>query len=251
MCYGDEWVLSGSCELCLKAFKYHIDLERHRKCYTNIDGSLKYVCGRCKKNHCSWQMLMDHIHAQYNGDSCNLSKSEQASLYPCEKCGKQFESKDHMINHLETHIDRQLRTGTKHNVAKPSDNHEYQCDLCLKKFTLNKNYERHKKLAYDEDGISRYLCNACPSSFCTSRLLKRHCNESHSVSCATCDETFTTKRALDHHIWKRESFTCEECKKIFCNKNAFRLNMSCANFVNNGVEIKPKAQMLQVKAKKV
>ena len=58
VCHGDEIDEGGTCETCLKTFKYCIDLERHRKGYTNIDGSLKFDCGR---NHCSFDRLQNHI----------------------------------------------------------------------------------------------------------------------------------------------------------------------------------------------
>ena len=82
------------------------------------------------------------------------------------------------------------------------------------------------KLAYDDDGNLRNMCDKCSRSFCTTRLLKKHCNESHSVSCATCDETFTTKMALDSHIQ-----TCEQCKEIFCNKRAFSIHIGNAHIL--------------------
>ena len=147
-------------------------------------------------------------------------------MYPCEKCGKTFGSKEYMISHLGTRIER---TRHKHNVDKLSDN--IQCNHCLKKFARYSNYKKHKRLAYENDGNLRNSCHKCFSSFCMSRLMKRHCNESHTVSCATCVESFTTKRALDHHIQKIESVTCGECRKIFCNKRAFCLHMSYAHIL--------------------
>ena len=230
VCHGDEDDLGGSCEICLKTFKYRIELERHRKCYTNIDGSFKFVCGYCEKKHCSFDMLGDHIRS--DSEVCHSSRREKIfgnDVYPCEKCGKQFASKDLMMGHLETHTGNKARTKTQRNIDKPSDSHEFQCKLCGQKFTQYKNYDRHKRQAYDNDKNPRNLCAMCGKSFCTSRLLKRHLNLSHTVSCATCDESFTTKRALDHHIQKRESVTCVECKKIFCNKKVFRVHMSYAH----------------------
>ena len=224
LCHGDKEDLGGTCELCMETFKYRIDLERHRKCYTNIDGSFKFVCGRCMKKHCSMKMLEDHRNAS---EVCPLFQidefkfvddmTEEECMYPCEKCGKRFGSKHLMMVHLKTHT-----------VKMPSENNEFQCILCQKKFAQYSNYIKHKRLAYNDDGSLRNLCEMCSRSFCTSRLLKRHCNESHTVACTTCDQSFTTKRALDSHIQKRQS-TCGECKKIFCNKDAFSLHKKYAH----------------------
>ena len=199
-------------------------LERHRTLSTNIDGSLKFVCGRCQKKHCTLNMLEDHRNAsevcpliKIDEFKCVADMTKDEYMYPCQKCGIQFATKERMMVHLETHTDKM-----------PSDNNEYKCNLCQKKFSLYSNYKRHKRLAYDHDGCLRNLCDMCSSSFCTSRLLKRHCKEFHTVSCTTCDESFTTKSALFSHIQKRK-LICEECKKIFCNKNAFSLHVIYAH----------------------
>ena len=166
-------------------------------------------------------MLQNHIKS--NSAVCHGKIGQRKSIIPnkvflCEKCGEQFSSKDLLKTHSESHMDNKSRTKTK-----PS---EFKCDLCLKKFTQCKNYERHKRQAFDDDEKPRNICDLCGKSFCTSRLLKRHNNESHQVTCPTCDEIFTTKRARDIHIQRRESVTCVECNKIFCNKQAYSVHVS-------------------------
>lgn len=218
VCHGDEDDVGGTCELCLKTFKYRIELERHRKGYTNIDGSFKFACGYCEKKHCNSEMLGNHIKS--DSELCDSSKKETIlckNVYPCEKCGKQFTSKALMMTHLELHTEIKEKTKSIQ---------EFKCNLCSQKFSLFKNYERHRRQVYAHDDSPRNLCAKCGKIFCTSRLLKRHLNVSHAVSCSTCDESFTTKRALDHHIQKKSSFTCVECQKIFCNKKAFVVHMS-------------------------
>ena len=226
VCHGDEDDLGGTCEICLNTFEYRIELERHRKLYTGIDGSFKFVCGYCEKKFCSYDIFQDHI--QSKSKVCHRSQKRETmvdkNVYPCEKCGKQFPTKELMMTHLDTHTyNIKARIKTKHNVAKPS---KFKCNLCGKKFTPYKNYDRHNRQAYNQDETPQNFCDKCDMRFCTSRLLKRHISESHTVSCTTCDKTFTTKRALDHHIQKRESVNCGECKKIFCNKKAFCVHMS-------------------------
>ena len=227
VCHGDEVDAGGTCEICLKTFQYCIDLERHRKSFTDLDGSFKFMCGYCERINCSFDILRNHIRSDRDSEEKKmcLEKMRQREamgtmvfiphrLFPCEKCGEQFASKDIMLSHLETHID----------LAKPaSDNQEYQCDLCQKKFTQLKNYQRHRLLAYDGKN-PRNVCDLCDNYFCTSRHLKRHHTESHKVSCTTCDESFSTKRALTYHIKKMDSVRCDKCNKLFCNKKAFNLH---------------------------
>ena len=159
---------------------------------------------------------LDSREALASKNSMNPNK-----VFLCENCGEQFALKDLLKSHLESHMDIKSRTKTK-----PPDSQQFECNLCNKKFTQNKNYERHKRQAFDDDAIHRNICDLCGKTFCTSRLLKKHNTESHQVSCLTCDETFTTKRALDSHIQKRDSVTCVECNKIFCNKRPYSLHVS-------------------------
>ena len=230
VCHGHKDDLGGTCEICMRTFKYSIDLERHRKLSTSIDGSFEFVCGYCEKKFCSFDNLQDHI--QSDSKVCHRSQKKTfvcERVYPCENCGKQFPSQDLMVTHLETHTDNiKARTKTKHNVAQSC--HEFTCNPCGKKFKQYKNYDRHKRQAYNHDETPQNVCDKCDKCFCTSRLLKRHMNTSHVASCTTCDETFSTKRALNHHIMKKESVTCSECNKVFCNKKAFCVHMSFVHF---------------------
>ena len=134
-------------------------------------------------------------------------------------------SKNEVMTHLKTHFDSKSRTKTKHNVAKPSVTKEFHCDICHTKFTQWKNYERHKRQAYDAEDNVINVCEICGHRLFTSRLLNAH-HASHKVSCATCDQDFTTKRALDHHMQKRNSVACGQCGIQFCNKKAYCVHMS-------------------------
>ena len=77
-CHGDEDDLGGTCEICLKTFEYRIELERHRKLYTSIDGSFKFVCGYCEKKFCSFVILQDHI--QYDSKVSHQSKKKKTMI---------------------------------------------------------------------------------------------------------------------------------------------------------------------------
>ena len=197
--------------------------------YTNIDGSLKFDCGYCGRNHCSFDRLQNHIWSGRDSEEKRmcLEKMNQRvamgikilvpdPIFPCEKCGKPFASKDSLMSHLETHNDRK-------SIIKTKENQVYKCDLCQNKFSQLKNYQRHMLLAYDGQN-PRNVCDLFDDNFCTIRLLKRHRTESHKVSCPTCDDSFSTQRALNYHIKNMDSATCDKCNKIFCNKKTFNIH---------------------------
>ena len=129
-------------------FKFGIDLERHRKSSTKPDGSFKCLCGFCGKLNCNFEMLGAHIQAD-----CTGIRSRPTNEFLCEKCGKRFLSKDDMMSHLDTHTNYKSRT--KRAAKLPE---VFECDVCHSKFTLRKNYMRHKKLVYDDTESPRNIC---------------------------------------------------------------------------------------------
>ena len=132
----------------------------------NTDGSLKFICQYCEKKNCSFEMLQAHIDSK--SPVCHGIMRQRKSMIPikvflCENCGEQFASNDLLQNHSEIHTDNRSRTKTKHNVAKPTDSLEFQCTLFQKKFTQFKNFQRHKKQAFDENG--KNVCELCDNSY--------------------------------------------------------------------------------------
>ena len=69
--------------------------------------SFEFVCGYCEMIFCSSD-LRDHHQSKSDPKVCQLSQKNpfvSEKVYPCEKCGKQFPSRDVMVTHLETHTD--------------------------------------------------------------------------------------------------------------------------------------------------
>ena len=152
-----------------------------------------------------------------------------AKVFPCENCGKSFESKVDMMSHQSTHIGNESRTK---RVGKLPE--IFECDLCDSKFTLRKNFQRRVKLVYDEAGNPHNLCGMCGNLFCNTKQLKRHYIEAHKeYSCSICDQSFSTKRALEHHIKKQSSFKCSECEKTFCSKKILCVHMSYFHIIKS------------------
>ena len=206
----------GSCSICSKSFELQFDLEWHRKKMTNIDGSYKYVCAICEQIFCDLSTKLDHVHGKHKEGE---GAKKIVKLFPCENCGLNLQSKNDLLNHLETHSDRKSRT------KRATEKHE--CDLCHSKFTVKKSLDRHILGMYDKHGSSKYRCEECNIVFCTGKQLEKHKKQTHSdLTCQSCSLRFTTKRALDYHIERQETFNCSVCGKQFCNKKTFTAHMN-------------------------
>ena len=205
----------GSCSICSKSFELQFDLERHRKKMTNIDGSYKYVCEICEKIFCDLSSKLDHVHGKHKEGE---GTKKMVKLFPCENCGLNLQSKNDLLNHLETHSDRKSRT--------KSATEEHECDLCHSMFTVKKSLDRHMLGMYDEHGSSKYRCEECNIVFCTGKQLEKHQKQTHSdLTCPSCSQRFTTKRAIQYHLKRQETFNCSVCGKQFCNKKTFTAHM--------------------------
>ena len=201
----------GSCSICSKSFELQSDLELHRKKITDIDGSYKFACGYCEHIFCDYSARFDHVH---NEHQVGEGVKNIVTLFPCENCGLNLQSKKDLLNHMETHKDRKSRT--KYAPKKP------QCKLCHSEFTLKKNLDRHMLGVFDEHDSPKYRCEECNIVFCSGKQLEKHHKQRHSDHvCPICNQGFTTKRALGYHLKRQETFNCSVCGKQFCNKKTF------------------------------
>ncbi|PIO70168.1 zinc finger, C2H2 type [Teladorsagia circumcincta] len=106
-----------------------------------------------------------------------------------------------------------------------SDQGQYNCRICGKKFALQRLLNRHTKCHSD---LKRYLCTFCGKGFNDTFDLKRHTRTHTGVrpyKCEQCDKSFTQRCSLESHLRKvhgvlhnygykerrNKVFVCEEC----------------------------------------
>lgn len=99
-----------------------------------------------------------------------------------------FSQKGHRDIHYRTH------TGVK----------PYQCDICLKSFSINQSLMKHYKIHTDE---RPYSCTYCTKAFRTSYHLsnhvKRHLGAKHfACDWPECTLSFVANSELKRHKWK-------------------------------------------------
>lgn len=110
-------------------------------------------------------------------------------------------------------------------TATASDQGQYSCRVCGKKFALQRLLNRHTKCHSD---LKRYLCTFCGKGFNDTFDLKRHTRTHTGVrpyKCEQCDKSFTQRCSLESHMRKvhgvlhnygykerrNKVFVCEEC----------------------------------------
>ena len=229
--------VGGTCEFCSETFEFTIDLERHRKKISGTDGKAKYVCWYCNKVNCSFELRDIHQKSDHSGPNVNQelenvnaesrrNRSLLDGVFVCEKCGRTSSSKEILLDHLASH-ESKTRTKTLVNISKPFTSDFFECDLCHTKFSLYKNFERHKRESIDDDENPRHSCDTCGMMFCTGKLLKAHLKTDHNpFECPYCKQNFTTKWALKRHQKTRVSCICSDCQKEFCTQQKFSIHMN-------------------------
>ena len=151
----------------------------------------------------------------FHCDNCSTSFKRKADLrrhevshhfelkHVCRVCGKKFSRKDTFDSH-------QL-------VVHFKEGKTFKCEKCDDIFTKASNYQRHVKGSINTDGSSKYSCDVCQTTFCTSKKLSKHCQTHRTFKCEYCRKEFSTKQNLELHIANREEKQCSKCAKKFCN----------------------------------
>lgn len=153
---------------------------------------------------------------QINGSKPNLTVEQrkaiyQASLSPCDICGKMTE-KALMEGHINQHNGVQpyvcdikdcgkkfyCRFSLSRHKRYYHSNAEYSCDICGKKFTNKRLTYGHKKVHLEP----RFKCNICGQKFKNSSGLKSHLRihtGEKPYACKLCDVAYSYNCLLKSH----------------------------------------------------
>lgn len=168
----------------------------------------KYECSFCGNVYATLHTRLRH-EAGYCKKNPNIVKT--ASLYPCEKCNKQFTS-------IET-----LNFHTKMYCYDRNQEMKFECTKCKKKFPLKHMLQHHFQLRH-----ARVLyCDYCQRSFNNKHHLARHIlghTGMKPFKCNICRQKFSRKCKLQLHLQrhsKNKDYSCNVCNKEFRFKNVF------------------------------
>lgn len=167
------------CRICPDTFKVASLRNNHEiDAHKNTDTD-NFVCIHCNREMKKIQCMETHVLQQHEG----------TYHMTCEVCGKGFNRKSLLKNHMENH-----------NESK-----DYECHLCYKKFRLKYGLTRHILRHSDERPFS---CNQCDKTYRDMSDLRRH-RYSHGgyekkFSCLICEKKFYENKTLRYHLRTHE-----------------------------------------------
>ncbi|XP_073748301.1 PR domain zinc finger protein 5 isoform X4 [Callorhinus ursinus] len=173
--------------------------------------------------------------------------------HACPQCDSSFTSEEILAEHLQT------------LHQKPTEEKEFKCKNCGKKFPVKQALQRHvlqcTAKSSLKDSSRSFQCSVCSSSFssassfeqhqetcrgdarfvckadsCGKRLksrdaLRRHQENVHAgdpkkkLICSVCNKKCSSASSLQEHRKIHEIFDCQECMKKFISANQLKRHM--------------------------
>ncbi|KAG5866533.1 hypothetical protein JTB14_004171 [Gonioctena quinquepunctata] len=204
------------CDICNFSFTDKNILEMHQKLLhqTSPDrktGTYSYHCHLCSKKFRMRGSLMVHLRVAHYGfsridstitGSCNNKSDDDSAVTPVDS---------------ERRVE-DIKSLHKNVSARPSDNKQWECDVCSKMFTTKYFLKKHKRL---HTGEMPYCCALCNKSFTFQQSYHKHMLYHSSEKphvCNECGRAFKELSTLQNHarIHSGERpFVCETCGKSF------------------------------------
>lgn len=200
-CHGN--VKNFSCEICLKSFKYNVQLRIHMRTHS---GERPHTCEICHRGFSQLSNLRSHrkVHSKVKPYKCqlcfksftmldNLTAHSQKCVkdkYRCTLCSKSFAKEGNLISHLQCHSE---------GVVEKN----FKCEMCPKSFKNKEDWKRHVRV---HTGEKPYVCDICNKGFAQKANLlshrKTHLKPDIVFKCDKCDKVCRTQKLLDMHAQK-------------------------------------------------
>ncbi|KAG8512612.1 LOW QUALITY PROTEIN: PR domain zinc finger protein 5, partial [Galemys pyrenaicus] len=142
--------------------------------------------------------------------------------YACPQCESSFTSEEILSEHLQT------------LHQKPTEEKEFKCKNCGKKFPVKQALQRHFELHQETcRGDARFVCKAgsCGKRLKSRSALRRHQENVHEgdpkkkLLCSVCNKKCSSASSLQEHRKIHEVFDCQECLKKFISANQLKRHM--------------------------
>ncbi|XP_010282372.1 PREDICTED: PR domain zinc finger protein 5, partial [Phaethon lepturus] len=173
--------------------------------------------------------------------------------HACPNCESSFASQEILAEHLQTlhqkpseekefkcrncgkkfpvkqALQRHVLQCTE-NISPGDSSRSFQCSVCNTSFSSESSYEQHKEAC---KGDARFICKAdsCGKRFKSKDALKKHKENVHSgnsrkkLMCSVCNKKCSSATNLQEHRKVHEIFECQECDKKFISANQLKRHM--------------------------
>lgn len=155
-------------------------LENEHRC---IITDQQLVCLSCDRNFAKLRYLKKHLREVH----------EKATPFSCDICGKEFNRKSNLTEHLLIHENKYLATcptckksyrtqsALKLHLRMHTKEKPYKCDICNEKsYAYNTDLKRHKRSAHGILG-KPFPCEYCSKVFYEPKLVKNHLKRQHKI----------------------------------------------------------------------
>ena len=222
------------CKFCEKVFKTFKAKRSHEEMHKeNEKGKNEFSCPSCDKSYKNVQDLLKHIKAKNHEypESLKGKKLVQDGTIMCNICHRYVKRMDH---HLKTHHSENSRN-FKCDVCN------FETD---RKDTLRKHqYLKHKIVTrgfrfidktFETDEVD-FTCFDCKKKFTTKLGIENHIIQPtcEDIKCKFCGKVFKERKTLLYHIRNiHENPTkhkCEKCHQVFSHKNSLNKHYKNCN----------------------
>ena len=220
-----KYMKAHKCNYCEKVFKTFKAKRSHEETHKeNGKGKNELSCPSCDKYYKNVQDLLKHIKAKNHEypESLKGKKLVQDGTIMCNICHRYVKRLDH---HLKTHHSENSRnfkcdvcnfkTDRKDTLSK----HQY-----LKHKIVNRNFRFIDK-TFETDEVE-FTCFDCKKKFTTKLAIENHILQPtcEDIKCKVCGKKFKQRKNLLYHIRNTHDnptkHKCEKCHQIFAHKTS-------------------------------
>ena len=170
------------------------------------------------------------VRVQHHGDHTAITHLDVVKSFECDICGKRFSAKENLRNHRKSVHFKHIKCedcGKMFSQKGFMERHRisahlgHPCNVCGKKFTLEKSLLNHTKLFHQNE--KPLECSSCDKIFSKKSRLSQHISSVHLrlQVCDLCGKRLSSRRVSIHkravHL-KLRPYKCDICEKTFFNK---------------------------------
>ncbi|XP_071553122.1 uncharacterized protein [Temnothorax nylanderi] len=212
------------CDVCGQDFRKRNELSMHLDDHVAKEEG-DFQCEICNRIFSNLRLFRIHKRIHY----------PQVKSWPCVTCGKKYNSKNLLEEHMNTHTGVRPYVcetcnkdfASKYTYKAHVKTHEvrprpFECTRCNKTFLSQQNLTQHERT---HNGIKEYICHQCGKAFTSSHNLEVH-NIVHTgykpYMCKICSKAFARKAEIRDHERTHtgeKPYQCEFCGATFSQRS--------------------------------